>query len=78
LDGIDFAASGSSELESQKLQYVSPFLGFNYNRFMVAYTYSYQTNSTVISTGGFHQITLGYDFGEDRKRYKCNCPAVNY
>ena len=78
LDGIDFAASGSSDLESQKLQYVSPFLGFNYNRFMVAYTYSYQTNSNVISTGGFHQITLGYDFGEDRKRYKCNCPAVNY
>lgn len=78
LDGIDFAASGSSELESQKLQYVSPFFGFNYNRFMIAYTYTYQTNLNVISTGGFHQITLGYDFGEDRKRYKCNCPAVNY
>ncbi|PKG42118.1 PorP/SprF family type IX secretion system membrane protein [Psychroflexus sp. MES1-P1E] len=78
LDGIDFAASGSSELESQKPQYVSPFFGFNYNRFMIAYTYTYQTNSNVISTGGFHQITLGYDFGEDRKRYKCNCPSVNY
>jgi type IX secretion system PorP/SprF family membrane protein len=78
LDGIDFVASGSSELESQKLHYVTPFLGFNYNRFMVAYTYSYQTNLNVISTGGFHQITLGYDFGKDRKRYKCNCPTVNY
>jgi type IX secretion system PorP/SprF family membrane protein len=78
LDGIDFAASGSSVTESQKLQYLSPFLGFNYNRFMFAYTYSYQSNSKVISNGGFHQITLGYDFGKDRKRHECYCPAINY
>ena len=77
LDGIDFAAPGS-EAESQNLQYISPFLGFNYNRFMVAYTYSHQAFSEVISTSGFHQITIGYDFGSNRKRHKCNCPAVNY
>jgi type IX secretion system PorP/SprF family membrane protein len=77
LDGIEFAAPGS-EAESQNLQYISPFLGFNYNRFMVAYTYSHQAFSEVISTSGFHQITVGYDFGSNRKRHKCNCPAVNY
>ncbi len=77
LDGIDFTAPGD-EVQSQNLQYISPFIGFNYNRFMIAYTYSHQAFAEVISTSGFHQITLGYDFGENRKRHKCNCPAVNY
>ncbi|WP_322962779.1 type IX secretion system membrane protein PorP/SprF [Psychroflexus curvus] len=77
LDGIDFTAP-DSETQSEKLQYISPFIGFNYNRFMVAYTYSHQAFSEVISTSGFHQITLGYDFGVTRKRYECSCPAVNY
>lgn len=77
LDGIDFTAPGN-QAESQNLQYISPFVGFNYNRFMVAYTYSHQAFSEVISTSGFHQITIGYDFGENRKRQTCVCPAVNY
>ncbi|MFO7746148.1 MAG: type IX secretion system membrane protein PorP/SprF [Psychroflexus sp.] len=77
LDGLKFTVSGA-QTQSQNLQYISPFVGFNYNRFMVAYTYSHQAFSEVISTSGFHQITLGYDFGENRKRQKCICPAVNY
>ena len=77
LDSINFVGS-NSELNTQSLQYISPFLGFNYKRFMVAYTYSHQAFSEVISSSGFHQITLGYDFGENRKRQKCICPAVNY
>jgi len=77
LDGIDFTAPGN-QAQSKNLQYISPFVGFNYNRFMVAYTYSHQAFSEVISTSGFHQITIGYDFGENRKRQKCICPAVNY
>lgn len=77
LDGIDFS-SPDGALQSQNLQYITPFLGFNYKRFMVAYTYSHQAFSEVISLSGFHQITLGYDFGVNRKRHKCNCPAVNY
>lgn len=78
LDGIEYTAPGAEEAKSQNLQYISPFLGFNYNRFMVAYTYSHQAFSELISNSGFHQITLGYDFGKSRERYKCNCPAVNY
>ena len=28
--------------------------------------------------GGFHQITLGYDFlGNRPEPYDCNCPAIN-
>jgi hypothetical protein len=27
--------------------------------------------------GGFHQITLGYDFGQAERKYDCYCPAAN-
>lgn len=77
LDGLEFTGA-DSQSQSENLQYISPFLGFNYKRFMVAYTYSHQAFSEVISTSGFHQITLGFDFGKTRKRFECNCPAVNY
>jgi type IX secretion system PorP/SprF family membrane protein len=77
LDGIEFTAPDSGS-QSERLQYISPFLGYNYNRFMIAYTYSRQAFNEVISTSGFHQITLGYDFGTNRKRNTCVCPAINF
>lgn len=75
LDGAEFV--NGTQVKNQKLQYISPFLGLNYKQFMFAYTYSYQANSIVLSNGGFHQITLGYDFGKRRDPYDCNCPAIN-
>jgi hypothetical protein len=75
LDGAEFV--NGTQVDNQKLQYITPFVGVNYNRFMFAYTYSYQANSLVLSNGGYHQITLGYDFGERRDPYDCNCPAIN-
>lgn len=77
LDGLQFTAPGSGS-QTENMQYISPFIGFNYKKFMVAYTYSHQAFTEVISNSGFHQITLGYDFGQNRKRQKCICPAVNY
>ncbi|MAN27398.1 MULTISPECIES: PorP/SprF family type IX secretion system membrane protein [Mesonia] len=76
-DGAEYTTNGTS-VDNQKLQYVSPFVGINYGNFMFAYTYTYQANSIVLSNSGFHQITLGYNFGEDSKPYECNCPAINY
>ncbi len=76
LDGAEFSQTGI-EVESQKLQYLTPFFGFNYGKWMVGYTYSYQSNSVVLSDGGFHQLTLGYDFGKRKERWHCDCPAVN-
>lgn len=76
-DGAEYTPNGTTK-ENQKLQYVSPFVGINYGNFMFAYTYTYQANSIVLSNSGFHQITLGYNFGEDSKPYECNCPAINY
>ncbi len=75
-EGAEYTTSGN-EVRSQRLQYLTPFAGFEYNRFLFAYTYSHQMNSLVLSSSGFHQITLGYNFGENRARYDCECPAIN-
>ncbi|WP_353779754.1 PorP/SprF family type IX secretion system membrane protein [Winogradskyella sp. 3972H.M.0a.05] len=75
LDGAEFL--DGSGVSSQKLQYFTPFVGVDYNNFVFAYTYSYQANSVVFNNGGFHQLTLGYNFNCRREKFECNCPAVN-
>lgn len=75
-EGAEYTTEGN-EVKSQRLQYLTPFLGMEYKRFLFAYTYSHQLNSMVLSNSGFHQITLGYNFGENRARYDCECPAIN-
>ena len=75
LDGAEFI--DGTGVSSQKLQQITPILGIDYNEFMFAYNYTYQTNSVVFTNGGFHQLTLGYNFNCRRKKYECNCPAVN-
>ncbi|MEY8847899.1 type IX secretion system membrane protein PorP/SprF [Psychroserpens sp. XS_ASV72] len=74
-DGAEFLEG--TGVSSQKLQYFTPFIGVDYNNFVFAYTYSYQANSVVFNNGGFHQITLGYNFNCKREKYECNCPAIN-
>ena len=74
--GVQYTAEGD-QTKIQFLQYVTPFAGFEYRQFLFAYTYSQQFNSVVPSNAGFHQITLGYNFGENRGRYDCYCPGVN-
>lgn len=76
-NGAEYNTSGTGSVSSQKLQYITPFIGINYNGFVFAYTYSYQPNSVVMDNSGYHQITLGYNFGKSRTRYHCDCPAVN-
>ena len=75
LDGAEF--NDGNSVETQKLQYFTPFIGVDYNQFVFAYTYSYQANTVNFNTGGFHQITLGYNFNCRRERYECKCPAIN-
>ena len=76
-DGAEFLSDGNS-IETQKLNNISPFIGINYKNFIFAYMYTYQTDNIVLSNSGFHQITLGYNINKRRKKYDCNCPAVNY
>jgi type IX secretion system PorP/SprF family membrane protein len=74
-DGAEYL-SGSG-VAAQKLQYFTPIIGVNVNKFMFAYTYSYLTGPVNFDTGGFHQITLGIDLFCKREKYDCNCPAIN-
>jgi type IX secretion system PorP/SprF family membrane protein len=74
-DGAEFL--DGSGISTQKLQYFTPLIGVNYNNMMFAYTYSYQSNSIVFNNGGFHQLSLGFNFNCRREKYECNCPAVN-
>jgi type IX secretion system PorP/SprF family membrane protein len=75
-EGAEYTSNGL-EIKNQKLQYLTTFVGMDRNRFLFAYTYSHQINSVVLSNSGFHQITLGYNFGKNRARYDCHCPAIN-
>ncbi len=74
-DGAQFqTASGFGE---QRLQLITPIVGANINNFMVSYNYSYQMGDIRFDNGGFHQITIGYDFGQTERKYDCYCPAAN-
>ncbi len=75
LDGAEF--NNGAGVSSQKLQYLTPFVGVDYKSFVFAYTYSYQANSVVFNNGGFHQLTLGYNFSCRKRKYECACPAIN-
>jgi len=74
-DGAQYTSGNGTG--SQKLQYVTPVVGFNYKSFMLAYTYTQLLGEIQYENGGFHQITLGYNFSCKRAKYDCNCPAVN-
>ncbi|MCW8981225.1 type IX secretion system membrane protein PorP/SprF [Altibacter sp.] len=65
-DGSEYL--DGTEIKDQKLQYFTPVLGVNYKKFVFAYMYSYQTGTVRFRSGGFHQITLGYNFVEGKIR----------
>ncbi|MGO2103433.1 MAG: PorP/SprF family type IX secretion system membrane protein [Psychroflexus halocasei] len=76
IDAAEFNNASGKVETADNYQNLSPFVGVTYDRFMFAYMYTYQANSVVLSNSGFHQITLGINFGENKRRYKCNCPFL--
>lgn len=75
---FDGAQSNTSNgISTQKLQYITPIVGVNYNNFMFAYTYSQLSGAVKFDNGGYHQITLGIDLFCKPVKYECNCPAIN-
>ena len=76
LRGAEYLAL-NDQVKSQKLQYITPLVGVDFENFVFAYTYSYQSNSIVFDNGGYHQITLGINLGCKKQKYDCNCPAIN-
>ncbi len=66
------------EASSQGLSYITPFFGVNFKKYMIAYTYSYQSDAITFNNGGFHQITLGFDFScKSKPLTSCYCPSIN-
>lgn len=64
----------------QRLQLLTPVFGANVNRYMLSYNYTYQFGDYLMANGGFHQLTLGMDFGpvrEDRFKPKWRNGAFN-
>lgn len=74
-NGTQYAHAG--EAKEQRLQYVTPIVGFNYKALMIAYTYSHLLGEVNYGTGGFHQITVGLNLFCGKENWDCNCPAVN-
>lgn len=70
--GLDAMENGR-----ENIIYLTPFAGVEFNNIMIGYTYSHQINNILLSNLGFHQLTLGYNFGAPRARYHCGCPAIN-
>ncbi len=74
-DGAKYSAGSGTN--SQKLQYITPIVGFNYKSVMLAYNYSYLLGDVQYDTSGLHQLTLGINLFCKREKYDCNCPAIN-
>jgi len=60
LEGAQYKTS--SGVASQKLQYITPFLGLTYKQLMIGYTYSRVSGPILFDQGAYHQITLGFNF----------------
>lgn len=74
-DGAEFRDGNTTS--EQYFQSISPLVGINVGKFMFAYTYSHIAGEVKFAEGGYHQITLGFNFLCKREKYHCNCPAVN-
>jgi type IX secretion system PorP/SprF family membrane protein len=74
-DGAEYL--DGTTVSKQKLQYITPIVGVNFDKFMVAYTYSQLSGAVKFDNGGYHQITLGIDLFCRPVKYDCNCPAIN-
>lgn len=63
--GVSYRRSfGDNNIEQSS--HITPFLGIKYRNFVASYSYTKQQNEEIFMTGGFHQITLGYNFRFNR------------
>lgn len=74
-DGAEY--QNGSGVSVQKLQYITPIIGVNFDKFMFAYTYSQVSGAVKFDNGAYHQITLGINLFCKREKYECYCPAIN-
>jgi type IX secretion system PorP/SprF family membrane protein len=60
----------------QSLQDITPFVGFFIDRYTFSYVYTHQLSQTTFSQGGFHQITLGFNFDCRERPPVLACPHL--
>lgn len=60
----------------ESAQFISPIIGLNYENLMFSYTYTNQMNETVLTTSGFHQVSVGVNLWT-RKPRAAACPNIN-
>lgn len=76
-EGAEYMKDGA-DVKKQGYHSVSPILGVKFKNLMIGYTYSHQFGDIRFEKGGFHQLTLGFNFLCKESNYKCNCPSVNF
>jgi len=74
--GASYRKDWDDQVNQQIYHSITPILGFNINKFTFAYTYTYDLGDTPISTSGFHQLTLGYNFNCRRQLVRMGCPEI--
>ena len=82
-DSIEYTTNDTS---TQEFTYksITGFGGALYKDYVFAYTFTNQLGGIPISNLGFHQITLGYNFGGDSRaydgsrRWDCDCPVGKF
>jgi len=67
---------GFDNANTQELNYLTPIIGVNYKNYMASYTYTKQSGEILFDDAGYHQITLGFNFG-CREPRKSGCPNIN-
>lgn len=75
-DAAEYSDS-QGNVQTQRLQWLTPIVGLNFKQYMVSYTYTHIMGDIKFDQGGFHQITLGMNLFCKREKYDCNCPAIN-
>ncbi|TXD65110.1 PorP/SprF family type IX secretion system membrane protein [Polaribacter glomeratus] len=60
----------------ENAQFISPIIGLNYDNLMFSYTYTNQMNETVLTTSGFHQVSVGINLWTKEPRAAA-CPNIN-
>jgi type IX secretion system PorP/SprF family membrane protein len=67
---------GFDSAPTEELAYFTPIVGVNYKKFMFAYTYTKQSGDILFDDAGYHQISIGFNFG-CRVPRRNGCPNIN-
>jgi type IX secretion system PorP/SprF family membrane protein len=60
----------------EELRYLTPIVGVNFGKYMASYTYTKQSGDFLFEDAGYHQVSLGMNFGCRTPR-AAGCPNIN-